>query len=130
MTLTVPAATENVITFGGYDNVTNAFYPKSGRGFTRENRIKPDLTAPAVNVYGPGISGGYTRRTGTSVACALGAGACAQILQWGIVEDNEPYMKNNYIKKLPYKRGRTKQRTLGIQVNNGDMEQLTYLTVF
>lgn len=98
MTLTVPAATENVITFGGYDNVTNAFYPKSGRGFTRENRIKPDLTAPAVNVYGPGISGGYTRRTGTSVACALGAGACAQILQWGIVEDNEPYMKNNYIK--------------------------------
>ena len=75
MTLTVPAATENVITFGGYDNVTNAFYPKSGRGFTRENRIKPDLTAPAVNVYGPGISGGYTRRTGTSVACALGAGA-------------------------------------------------------
>ena len=58
MTLTVPAATENVITFGGYDNVTNAFYPKSGRGFTRENRIKPDLTAPAVNVYGPGISGG------------------------------------------------------------------------
>lgn len=98
MTLTVPAATENVITFGGYDNVTNAFYPKSGRGFTRENRIKPDMTAPAVNVYGPGISGGYTRRTGTSVACALGAGACAQILQWGIVEDNEPYMKNNYIK--------------------------------
>ena len=87
MTLTVPAATENVITFGGYDNVTNAFYPKSGRGFTRENRIKPDLTAPAVNVYGPGISGGYTRRTGTSVACALGAGACAQILQWGIVAE-------------------------------------------
>ena len=60
--------------------------------------MKPDMTAPAVNVYGPGISGGYTRRTGTSVACALGAGACAQILQWGIVEDNEPYMKNNYIK--------------------------------
>ena len=98
MTLTVPAATENVITFGGYDNVTNAFYPKSGRGFTRENRIKPDLTAPAVNVYGPGISGGYTRRSGTSVACEVGAGAWAQILQWGIVEDNEPYMKNNYIK--------------------------------
>ena len=29
---------------------------------------------------------------------ALGAGGCAQILQWGFVENNEPYMKNNYIK--------------------------------
>ena len=71
--------------------------PSRGRGFTRENRIKPDMTAPAVNVYGPGISGGYTRRTGTSVACALGAGAVHRYFNGELWRTMSIY-ENNYIK--------------------------------
>lgn len=97
-TITAPAAAEYAITIGGYDNATNAFYPSSGRGFTRDNRVKPELVAPSVNVFGPGLRHNYVRKTGTSVGAALTAGCCAQILQWGVVEGNEPYMKTNYIK--------------------------------
>lgn len=103
-TLTVPSSAENVITIGGYDNNSDAIYPNSGRGFTNDNNIKPDLVAPAVNVYGPDIGrsaqffGGFTRKTGTSVGAALVAGCCAQMLEWGVVQGNDVYMKGTYIK--------------------------------
>lgn len=104
MTLTVPSSSEGVITVGGFDNNSNAIYPRTGRGFTNDNNIKPDFVAPSVNVFGPDvgrgaeISGGFTRKTGTSVGAALVAGCCAQMLEWGVVDANEPYMKTAYIK--------------------------------
>lgn len=97
-TLTVPSATENVITLGGYDNRTNAIYINTGRGYTRTDKVKPDLVASAVDVYGPNLNKGYTRQTGTSCAAALVAGNCAQLMQWGIIEGNEIKMRTAYIK--------------------------------
>lgn len=97
-TLTVPSSGANIITVGGYDNLNNSIYPPSGRGFTRDNRVKPDIVAPSVNVYVPNQRGGFTRSSGTSIGAALTAGCCAQMLQWGIVQQNEIYMKTNYIK--------------------------------
>lgn len=103
-TLTVPSSAENVITIGGYDNNSDAIYPNSGRGFTNDNNIKPDLVAPSVNVFGPDVgrsaelTGGFTRMTGTSVGAALSVGCCAQMLEWGLVKGNDPYMKGTYIK--------------------------------
>lgn len=104
MTLTVPSSSEGAITVGGFDNNSNAIYPRTGRGFTNDNNVKPDLVAPSVNVFGPDVgrgvegSGGFTRKTGTSVGTALVAGCCAQMLEWGVVDANEPYMKTAYIK--------------------------------
>ena len=100
ITLTVPSTTQATITVAAYDNMTNALFTDSSRGFTRTNEIKPDITAPGVNVYGPGINNNYVRKSGTSVAAALVAGNCAQLMQWGIVEKNETQMKTNYIKNF------------------------------
>ena len=100
ITLTVPSTTQATITVAAYDNMTNALFTDSSRGFTRSNEIKPDITAPGVNVYGPGINNNYVRKSGTSVAAALVAGNCAQLMQWGIVEKNETQMKTNYIKNF------------------------------
>lgn len=101
-TITEPGNAQNVITMSAYNNVTGAFYINSGRGYTRTNVIKPDMTAPGVDVFGPALSIGgnrnYTRKSGTSIAAALTAGVCAQFLEWGIVRGNEPYMKTVYIK--------------------------------
>lgn len=102
-TLTTPSSSERVLTVGGYDSSSEAFFPKSGRGFTNDNNIKPDIVAPAVNVFGPDtgrsaeLGGGFTSRTGTSVAAALAAGCCAQMLEWGFVKGNDIYMKGTYI---------------------------------
>lgn len=100
ITLTVPSTTQATITVAAYDNMTNALFTDSSRGFTRTNEIKPDITAPGVNVYGPGINNNYVRKSGTSVAAALVAGNCAQLMQWGIEEKNETQMKTNYIKNF------------------------------
>ena len=75
----------------------------SSRGYTRDGRIKPDLAAPGVNVYGPGISSvpdnfPYTRMTGSSIAAAHVAGAAASLYSWGYVKGNEPSINSRSIK--------------------------------
>ncbi len=99
ITLTEPGATEEVISVGGYNHIDNSIYPMSGRGFSANGNVEPDIVAPSVNVFGADIgTEGFIRRTGTSVAAALTAGCCAQMLEWGIVKGNEPYMKTNLVK--------------------------------
>ena len=85
-TLTEPGAAERVISVGAYNHITDASYAASGRGYTATGLIKPDFVAPGVDVYGVRAGGGYTTRTGTSVAAAHAAGAAALLLTWGVTE--------------------------------------------
>ena len=78
----------------------DSLYLLSGRGFTADNVIKPDIAAPSVDVYGPRSGGGYTSRTGTSVGNAHAAGVCALLFEWGIVRGNIPLMNTYYAKSL------------------------------
>lgn len=97
-TLTEPAMVEEVISVSNYNHVNDSFYLESGRGFSRRERIKPDLAAPGVNV--PTL---YGNRTGSSLAAAITAGGAAQFLQWAVVEGNSPLadsqeVRNYFIK--------------------------------
>lgn len=99
-TLTEPSAAERVISVGAYNHVTGASYISSGRGYTANNLVKPDFVAPGVDVYGVKAGGGYTRRTGTSVAAAHAAGAAALLLTWGVYYKNLPYMGTSEVKSM------------------------------
>lgn len=99
-TLTEPSAAERVISVGAYNHVTGAAYISSGRGYTANDMVKPDLVAPGVDVYGVKAGGGYTRKTGTSIAAAHTAGAAALLLTWGVFYKNLPYMGNNEVKSI------------------------------
>lgn len=83
VTLTEPANASQVITISAYDSYTDSWYAASGRGFTRNGSIKPELSVPGVRV--PTILG---EETGTSLAAALAAGCIAQFLEWAVVESN------------------------------------------
>ena len=100
ITITDPGNTSLPITVAGYDHISGAIYIHSGRGYTRNGCIKPDLAAPAVNVEGPGVNGEFVRRTGTSIAAAHVAGAAALLMQWGIVEENQLTMSSTNIRVL------------------------------
>lgn len=100
VTLTTPSTALEMITVGGYNALNQSIYLDSGRGYTVLEDIKPDFAAPAVNVYGPGLRGNYTTYTGTSPAAAITAGACAQIMQWAIVDHNNPTMSAAAIKNM------------------------------
>lgn len=83
-TIVTPGNTNFPITVSAYNHLDNSLFIHSSRGYTRDGRVKPDLAAPGVDVYGPGISsvaGEYpmVRRTGSSVAAAHVAGAAASI---------------------------------------------------
>ncbi len=102
-TVTSPGNSSFAITAGAYNHLNGSLYIHSGRGSTRDGRIKPDLDAPGVNVSGPGIAsspGVYpmVRLSGTSVSAALTAGAVADLYSWAYVSGNDPYINNSVVK--------------------------------
>ena len=96
-TIVVPASATGVITCGAYDSRNNSLYINSSWGPTRRPMMAPDLVAPGVNVGGV-FPTGYGQMSGTSVSAAITAGACALMLQWGIVDDNETALNTERIK--------------------------------
>ena len=66
----------------------------SGRGSRMLPYLKPDLVAPGVNIVAPVPGGGYRIVTGTSFAAPFVSGAAALLMQWGIVNGNDPIANN------------------------------------
>ena len=98
-TVTEPANAEGVLTFAGYDARTDSIWYDSGRGYTRVGAVVPDVAAPSVEVSTIDAKGRGSSLTGTSAAAALGAGACALLLEWGIVRQNAPAMDSLTIQR-------------------------------
>ncbi len=99
MTLTNPATAETVICVGAYNHVNGGIYLESSRGYTMDNRIKPDLVAPGVDVYGPGRFNDFIRTSGTSVAAAHAAGCASLMLQWARERGVQNYINGNQIRR-------------------------------
>ncbi|MDD6074283.1 MAG: S8 family peptidase, partial [Clostridium sp.] len=98
-TLTIPSTANRAITVGAYDDSYQAYADFSGRGFTRLDRnVKPDLTAPGVNIVTCRAGGGYEAVTGTSFAAPFVTGSAALLMQWGIVNGNDPYLYGEKMK--------------------------------
>ncbi|MDR1541630.1 MAG: S8 family serine peptidase [Clostridiales bacterium] len=97
-TLTLPSSAQRVVTVGGYDYRYGSLADFSGRGFTRTGGIKPDLVAPSVNILAPKTGGGYDSYTGTSIAAPFVTGAVALMMQWGIVQGNDPFLYGQRVK--------------------------------
>ncbi len=82
ITLTAPGDGENATTVTAYDHRENSISLDASRGYTADNRIKPDLAAPGVEILGLGRRGIFERRSGSSVSAAHTAGAACLMQQW------------------------------------------------
>lgn len=81
-TITDPGNARSPITVGFYNGSNNSIDINSGRGYTRTERVKPEFAAPGVNVLGAGRRDEFVRRSGSSIAVGITAGACALLLEW------------------------------------------------
>lgn len=83
-TITEPGYVHSAVTVAAYQASNNSIAPSSGRGFARDNSIVPEVAAPGVAVSTP-----FGDRSGTSVAAAITAGGCAQLMEWAVVRRND-----------------------------------------
>ena len=92
VTLTVPSTARKVATIAYYGN-DNALVAASGKGYdTRDLILNPDVATIGTNILTTKPLGGVTTVSGSSAATAIVAGACALLLQWGIVNGNDKTM--------------------------------------
>ena len=91
-TLTIPSTSFLTISVGAFNPFTNQVAAFSGRGFTRNEYVKPGLAAPGVEIITANNQGGYSPATGTSIASAFVTGGAALLMEWGIVKGNDPFL--------------------------------------
>lgn len=77
---------------GGYADSTRTI------GVTAAGLTKPDLVAPGVNIQAPDVYGSFLPVTGTSFATPIVSGAAALLMEWGIVQGNDPFLYGEKIK--------------------------------
>lgn len=92
-TITEPGYVHSAVTVGGYQISNGSIAAFSGRGYARDNYIVPEIAAPGVNVSTP-----FGNRSGTSVAAAITAGGCAQLMEWAVVRRNDIMVNSINIK--------------------------------
>ncbi len=88
-TLQAPANAQKSITTSFYDQNNNTIAVESGRGFTADNRVKPNLTTGGVMALTTGLNNENVLLSGGSVAGAVLCGATLLLLEWGILLGND-----------------------------------------
>lgn len=98
ISMTIPASSNGVISVGAYDKNTLTYAPFSGRGYTSNGVVKPDVLAPGVDIPIYYSDGRISFVSGTSFSAPYISAVAAKLMEWGIVNKNDPYMYGEKLK--------------------------------
>ena len=108
-TQTIPSDSSIVITAAAYNQNNNNTLNYSGMASRYDYIDRIDVAAGGTYTLTVGLNNQTTIVNGTSVSAAIVAGACIFLLEWGIIDNNFPYMYSQSIKTF-IARGTTKRR--------------------
>ncbi len=91
-TIEIPGNAKKAITTAFYNQNNNTVVVDSGRGYTADNRIKPNLATGGIMALTTGLNNKNTVISGSSVAGAVLCGATLLMLEWGIILGNDSNM--------------------------------------
>ena len=99
-TITEPGNTPDPMTVASYNGADKSIAIDSGRGYTRGGRLKPEFAAPGVDVTGAVSRGQFTKRTGSSIATGITAGATALLFEWIVYQLGRTNIDSIQLKNL------------------------------
>lgn len=97
-TLTIPSTALRAVSVGAYDSIRNTYADFSGRGNNINGIGKPDLAAPGVGIRTAAPDNQYVNVDGTSFAAPFVTGSSALLMQYGIVDGNDPFLYGEKVK--------------------------------
>lgn len=96
-TVTIPADSPATVTVAAYNQNNNNLLPFSGLAF-KDHLASVDFAAGGYNTMTVGPNNRIDVISGTSLSAAIGAGACALLFEWGIINKNFPFMNTQSLK--------------------------------
>lgn len=97
-TIMNPASSKYIVTAAVYNQNNNNLVNFSGVANKYDYIDRIDLAAGGISTLALYPGGKEIYVSGSSVAAAVLAGACALLLEWGIIEGNDPYIYSQTIK--------------------------------
>lgn len=97
ITLTLPSTANKTFSNSFFNSNTGLFSERAGKGYTKDDRIEPEVCCPGTNILTTSNKGENIIVSGAGAAGAILTGGIALILQWGIVLGND---KNLYTPKI------------------------------
>jgi len=116
-TVTEPAFFPNAFAVGALNRGADTLASFSSKG-PSQNRVKPDISAPGVNVRSTASRGGYTSMSGTSMACPHVAGV------YGLLWSGHPSLKRQITKSREILTKSAKKQTSNECSSNGTPNNL------
>ena len=87
-TTNIFAATENVISVGGFNNQIDSIWLGSSVGTLNQVPLKPDIVAPCINIIGPYKDNTYIKASGTGVSSSIVTGIVAILVDFLVSQSN------------------------------------------
>ena len=100
VTITNPGNSSSTLTVSAYNQFDDTILEQSGRGYTSNGLVKPDVAAPGYRIPCALPGNLYGTMTGTGAAAAHAAGGIAMIMEWTLCKGNYTRLTGKQINRM------------------------------
>lgn len=99
-TITNPGNSINTLTTSAYNQIDGTILDQSGRGYTSNGMVKPDIAAPGYQIPCALPQNRYGTMSGTGAAAAQAAGGIAMVMEWTLCKGNFTTLTGKQINRM------------------------------